>query len=362
MAAWNLKDLVRDPKEIPEQMRKLEQAAQRIKKKRNALDTFSREEFFAMLKELEQYSYESSIIGSYAFLWYSEDSSNQRANALKTQIEQKLTKLHNELLFFSLWFKKLPDDRAAVFIKNSGKYEYFLVRLRADKPFTLSEPEEKIINIKDSTAGSALDNLYTIITSQFEYMVDKKPYHLPELQDLMRSHKHGIRKKAYDSLLLTYKRHQDALSEIYKATVNDWREEDIALRGHKNPIAVRNHANDIPGRAVDALLNACRKNERVFWKFFSMKAKKLNMAVLIATGVLAAYLFSVLITVIRPGSETFYEAAALLVTFVLFGHWMEMRSRRGTSDALRALFDLVPPKANVIRDGKEISIPSLSQD
>ncbi|OGN08113.1 MAG: copper-translocating P-type ATPase [Candidatus Yanofskybacteria bacterium RIFCSPHIGHO2_02_FULL_41_11] len=104
----------------------------------------------------------------------------------------------------------------------------------------------------------------------------------------------------------------------------------------------------------------------VFWTgsifitgtYYSLKARKLNMAVLIATGVLAAYLFSVLLTFIRPESETFYEAAALLVTFVLFGHWMEMKSRRGTSDALRALFDLVPPKANVIRGGKEISIPS----
>jgi Cu2+-exporting ATPase len=104
----------------------------------------------------------------------------------------------------------------------------------------------------------------------------------------------------------------------------------------------------------------------VFWTgsifitgtYFSLKARKLNMSVLIATGVLAAYLFSVLLTIMRPGSETFYEAAALLVTFVLFGHWMEMKSRRGTSDALRALFDLVPPQAKVIRDSKEIAIPS----
>ena len=48
----------------------------------------------------------------------------------------------------------------------------------------------------------------------------------------------------------------------------------------------------------------------------------------------------------------------MLVTFVLFGHWMEMRSRRGTNDALRALFDLVPPQATVIRDGEELTIPS----
>jgi len=104
----------------------------------------------------------------------------------------------------------------------------------------------------------------------------------------------------------------------------------------------------------------------VFWAgsifitgtYYSLKARVLNMSVLIATGVLAAYLFSVLLTFIQPESETFYEAAALLVTFVLFGHWMEMKSRRGTSDSLRALFDLVPPKATVIREGREVSIPS----
>jgi Cu2+-exporting ATPase len=90
--------------------------------------------------------------------------------------------------------------------------------------------------------------------------------------------------------------------------------------------------------------------------YYSLRSRTLNMSVLIATGVLAAYLFSVLISFL--GGETFYEAAAMLVTFVLFGHWMEMRSRRGTNDALRALFDLVPPQATVIRDGEETTIPS----
>jgi len=89
----------------------------------------------------------------------------------------------------------------------------------------------------------------------------------------------------------------------------------------------------------------------------ALKNKTLNMMVLIATGVFAAYIFSVFITLFI-GGETFFEAAALLVTFVLFGHWMEMKSRRGTSEALRALFDLVPPQARVIRDGKETMVPT----
>jgi len=89
----------------------------------------------------------------------------------------------------------------------------------------------------------------------------------------------------------------------------------------------------------------------------ALKKKTLDMMVLIAVGVLAAYIFSVAITIFI-GGETFFEAAAMLVTFVLFGHWMEMKSRKGTSDALRALFDLVPPQARIIRDGKEFLVPT----
>ncbi len=133
-----------------------------------------------------------------------------------------------------------------------------------------------------------------------------------------------------------------------------------------SPVAVNLFGLELPAPIPINWLLLILTTPIVFWTgsifitgtYWSLKARQLNMAVLIATGVLAAYLFSVLLTIVRPGSETFYEAAALLVTFVLFGHWMEMKSRRGTSDALRALFDLVPPQAAVIRDGKEITIPS----
>jgi len=103
----------------------------------------------------------------------------------------------------------------------------------------------------------------------------------------------------------------------------------------------------------------------VFWTgsifitgaYRSLRRRTLNMSVLISTGVLAAYVFSVVIT-LWGGGETFYEAAAMLVTFVLFGHWMEMRSRRGTSDALQALLSLVPPKARVVRNGTVVEVPT----
>ena len=98
------------------------------------------------------------------------------------------------------------------------------------------------------------------------------------------------------------------------------------------------------------------------WIFISgawraLRHRTLDMSVLIATGVLAAYIASVILLLVG-GEEVFFEAAAMLVTFVLFGQWMEMKSRRGTTDALRALFDLVPPTATVIREGQEVELPT----
>src|SRR3990170_2580789 len=89
----------------------------------------------------------------------------------------------------------------------------------------------------------------------------------------------------------------------------------------------------------------------------ALQAKTLNMAVLIAVGITAAYVFSIILT-LMGAEESFYEAAAMLTTFVLFGHWMEMKSRRGTTDALQALFDLVPPQARLWKDGKETLVPT----
>ena len=89
----------------------------------------------------------------------------------------------------------------------------------------------------------------------------------------------------------------------------------------------------------------------------ALQQKIVNMAVLIAVGITAAYGFSIALTIIGS-ADSYYEAAAMLITFVLFGHWMEMKSRRGTTDALQALMNLVPPQARVMRGGKEIIVPT----
>ena len=56
--------------------------------------------------------------------------------------------------------------------------------------------------------------------------------------------------------------------------------------------------------------------------------------------------------------EVFYEASAVLLVFILLGHWLEMRARAGASEAIRALMNLAPPMATVLRAGAEVEVPT----
>jgi P-type Cu2+ transporter len=91
--------------------------------------------------------------------------------------------------------------------------------------------------------------------------------------------------------------------------------------------------------------------------YHALKAKTLDMMVLVAVAIGTGFVYSVAATFWIKG-DVFYEASAFLATFVLLGHWFEMRARGGANDAMRALLDLAPPKAVVIRDGVELELPT----
>ena len=98
------------------------------------------------------------------------------------------------------------------------------------------------------------------------------------------------------------------------------------------------------------------------WIFFdgahrALRARTLDMMVLVAVAVGAGWLYSVVIT-LTGGGEVFYEAATVLTAFVLLGHWFEMRARGGANDAIRTLLELAPPRAVVLRDGEQVEIPT----
>jgi len=103
----------------------------------------------------------------------------------------------------------------------------------------------------------------------------------------------------------------------------------------------------------------------IFWSssiFFvgalaALRARTLDMMVLVAVGIGTGWVYSVVVT-LTGGGDVFYEAATMLAAFVLLGHWFEMRARGGANAAIRTLLDLAPPMALVEREGEAVEIPT----
>ena len=95
----------------------------------------------------------------------------------------------------------------------------------------------------------------------------------------------------------------------------------------------------------------------------ALRARTGNMDLLVAMGTTSAYvlsLFFVFFPAFNEGGHLYFEAAAIIITLVLLGKWFETRAKHGTTAAIRALMDLRPETARVMRDGEELEVPIAS--
>jgi Cu+-exporting ATPase len=135
------------------------------------------------------------------------------------------------------------------------------------------------------------------------------------------------------------------------------------------------HVDHLLGGAVHTWLQLVLATPVVLWGgwpffergFRSIVTWNLNMFTLIAIGTGAAYLYSLVATLL-PGVipesfkhqgrvEVYFEAAVVIVTLVLLGQVLELRARRRTSSAIRELLSLAPPLARIVKDGQEREVP-----
>jgi oligoendopeptidase F len=237
--------------------------------------------FGEWLKALEAIETLSNCIYSFAGLAFAAQTQDQAIQAFRVQVEQRLTELQNRTLFFSLWWKGLDDAPAEKLLAAAGEFRYWLEVMRAFKPHTLSEPEEKVVNIKDLTGARAIVSLYDTITNRytFKLTVDGETRELTrgELMVYARHHDANLRAAAYQEIYRVYGNDGPILGQMYQALVNNWRNENLGLRHFKAPISVRNLSNDIPDEAVDTLLTVAERNAPLFQRFFRLKARWLKM-------------------------------------------------------------------------------------
>ncbi len=222
-----------------------------------------------------------SKLYAFASLSFAADTQDQTAQALVGRLDQFAAEMQNRTLFFNLWWKELDDKNARRLMDAAGDTRYYLEQVRLFKPHTLSESEEKIINLKNVTGPSALATLYDSITNRYTFKLevdgDVKELTLNELNAYRYSSDPDVRARSYQEQARVYSADGPILGQMYQTLVRDWHNENISLRKFSSAIAARNLGNDIPDEAVDTLLETSRKNAKTFQRYFKLKAKHLGM-------------------------------------------------------------------------------------
>jgi len=241
----------------------------------------SAEQFMQVIQASEQTARVANKLYSFAGLSFTADTQDQKAQSLQNRALQFLAEVENRTLFFSLWWKELDGDNAKRLLDASGGYRYYLEAMRLYKPHTLSEAEEKILNIKNVTGSNALVNLYDSITNRYVFKMKvngkEKEMTSAELFSYRYSTDPKVRAGSYQAQFKVLSNDGPILGQMYQTRLRDWHNENVNLRKFSSPIAARNLSNDIPDEAVDALLGVARKNVNIFQRYFNMKAKHIGI-------------------------------------------------------------------------------------
>jgi oligoendopeptidase F len=281
---WNLDELftaVNSPA-IKVAFEQAEKMVQHFETRRNELnDAISIDGFRLGIRELEDIMELRNRINGFAQMKFTENTQDQEVTALLARADQFVAETENRTLFFSLWWKNLNNDLANKLLAASGDYRYWLEAMRQFKPHTLTEAEEKIVNIKNVTGMNSVVTLYNAITNRYVFKVEMdggvKELTRGGLMAMVRKPDADLRARAYQELYRTYGNDGSILGQMYQTLVRDWRNEQVDLRKYSKPISARNLANDLPDQVVDILLDVTEENSDVFQRFFRLKARRLGL-------------------------------------------------------------------------------------
>lgn len=300
----------------------------------------SGEAFNDLLTLSEEIAATSARLNAYAYLWFSEDTGNIRARAFKTKVEERLTAVQNRTLFFDLWWQSVDDAQAARLLETSGDRRYHLETIRRFKNHTLTEPEEKIINLKNVTGRSAINTLYDVLTNSFTFTLrlnrKLRTLNREQLAAFVRSPKPRVREAAYTELFRVFEAQHDVIGEIYSTLVSDWKSENLSLRKFASPISARNLVNDIPDEAVEALLVVCTKNAEVFQDYFRLKGRICRLPEMSRYHIYAPhrsarkrYRYQDAVRMVLEAYRAFCPRLADLADRVFLEHHIDARTRAG---------------------------------
>lgn len=217
-----------------------------------------------------------------ASLLFTGDGKSDKFKGMVAKVQETVTLLSNETLFFGLEIQKIPKDKLAGFLKNEAlaHYSHHIKTLRLFTPHTLEENEEQIINRKNLSGKTAFVNLFDEFTAAFEWQLEvdgeEKILTSSEMRELQRSQDADLRyraKKAHDG---KYAENDLIFTNVFGNLIKD-HATDMEMRNYDSPILPSHMGNNVPPAVVDTMMQTTSEHYPLVQRYLRLKAKMLGL-------------------------------------------------------------------------------------
>jgi oligoendopeptidase F len=235
-----------------------------------------------LLNELESIYELYAKYGYYSYLQSSLHNNDPVYGSFYQKIQTDSQQVGNTLVFFELELGNLPEDKIRGFIKapELSNYKHYLQRVLDYKPHRLTEPEEKILNLKYLTSRAALVRLFDQIISSKKFKVKVgrlvKEVLSSEIISMLQNKDRSMRKAAADAYTAGLKEELSLFTFILNMLMQDQQLVD-GLRRYKKPEDPRHLDNEMSSADIEAMCAAVSKNYSLFQKYYAFKQKALGL-------------------------------------------------------------------------------------
>jgi oligoendopeptidase F len=272
---WDLSDLYSGPEDpgIPKDL----EAALALAEGLDPEDLFSPEKALDLFRRYEEALEKAYKPLNFASLYFATRTQDPTAKALLDRVRNRFTEVRNRLVPLEVALRRLPEEAFKALLDHPGLADlrHFLLRQRAYAPFTLSEREEELLNLKALVGRSAWSQFYTEYTGRFRFQVGGKELTEMEVRALRRDPDPGVRREAHGALYGKLLAEAPTLSAVFNAVYLDYLQE-LRLRGYRHPLEPVALRDEVEVRDIEALLAATEAHYPLVEAYYRFKAKRLG--------------------------------------------------------------------------------------
>jgi oligoendopeptidase F len=284
---WDLKRLYESPEDQAIDA-DIEAAKEQVKQFRDRYygnlnaDTLTAEQLKDAVMALEAIQEKALKPYWYANLLFAADTEKDTHKTLIQKMREFFSSLRHEILFFELELIAVPDEpfHKIVADPSLSNYSHYLNHVRVFKPYTLSEKEEQICNLKDLTGRQAFSQLFDEVTASFRYRLDldgeEREYTGEELLAMLHRPEEAIREQAFSAFLEKHGEHAIVLSSVFNNIFLDHGGE-CELRRYADPITATHLTNELSHETIEGMMQVSEENYGLAQDYFRIKAGLLGI-------------------------------------------------------------------------------------